>query len=415
MLGCEGEEHAITSDDIFWRQQAPGKTLVVGASYVALECAGFLTAMGYDVTVVIRSVVLRGFDQDCGNRVLEYMKKTGTKVVRSAVLSKISSRADGKLDVSWVPKNPRASETHLVPPGSAGSGTFDTVLSAIGRYADTSGLGLENVGIQTVGRGNFIPVDAEERTTVSSIYCLGDAAEGLPELTPVAIQTGLLLANRLVGGAKKLMDYTKVATTVFTPLEYGTVGVTEDDVLESDGSDVSQLAYSDSTFDTYRGRKLRAGVAVYRKFFQPLEWTIVHHRQPTKCYMKIIVDENDAGRLLGVHYCGPNAGEIMQAFSLALRLGATFDDLKDTVGIHPTSVERFCIMKDADKGELASFSPEAKERAAAAAAAAAAATASGGGGFFKFDVGAQQQQAANTFDFSSSFGAPAGAAAPCDT
>ena len=82
---------------------------------------------------------------------------------------------------------------------------------------------------------------------------------------------------------------------------------------------------------------------MYRKFFKPLEWTVVHHRDELQCYMKVIVDESDAGRLLGVHYCGPNAGEVMQAFSLALRLGATFDDLKDTVGIHPTSVERFCI------------------------------------------------------------------------
>lgn len=56
------KEFCITSDDIFWTQKAPGKTLVVGASYVALECAGFLKAMGYDTTVMVRSILLRGFD-----------------------------------------------------------------------------------------------------------------------------------------------------------------------------------------------------------------------------------------------------------------------------------------------------------------------------------------------------------------
>ena len=62
--GIPGDkEFGITSDDIFSLKQSPGKTLVVGASYVALECAGFLTALGYDTTVMVRSILLRGFDQ----------------------------------------------------------------------------------------------------------------------------------------------------------------------------------------------------------------------------------------------------------------------------------------------------------------------------------------------------------------
>ena len=56
-------EYGITSDDIFSLTTPPGKTLVVGASYVALECAGFLAGLGYDVTVMVRSIFLRGFDQ----------------------------------------------------------------------------------------------------------------------------------------------------------------------------------------------------------------------------------------------------------------------------------------------------------------------------------------------------------------
>lgn len=63
--GIPGDkEHGITSDDVFSLKKAPGKTLVVGASYVALECAGFLNALGYDTTVMVRSILLRGFDQD---------------------------------------------------------------------------------------------------------------------------------------------------------------------------------------------------------------------------------------------------------------------------------------------------------------------------------------------------------------
>jgi len=56
-------EYCITSDDLFSMQTPPGKTLVVGASYVALECAGFLAGLGFDVTCMVRSILLRGFDQ----------------------------------------------------------------------------------------------------------------------------------------------------------------------------------------------------------------------------------------------------------------------------------------------------------------------------------------------------------------
>jgi thioredoxin reductase (NADPH) len=81
-----GAEHCITSDDLFWLSKSPGKTLVVGASYVALECAGFLTAIGNYVKVLVRSIFLRGFDQDMAVRIGEYMKLKGTEFMMGGVL-----------------------------------------------------------------------------------------------------------------------------------------------------------------------------------------------------------------------------------------------------------------------------------------------------------------------------------------
>ena len=69
--------------------KAPGKTLVVGASYVALECAGFLTALGYDVTVMVRSILLRGFDQDMAERIGKHMELYHTKFIRGATPVKL--------------------------------------------------------------------------------------------------------------------------------------------------------------------------------------------------------------------------------------------------------------------------------------------------------------------------------------
>jgi thioredoxin/glutathione reductase (selenoprotein) len=101
--GIPGDkEFGISSDDIFSLKKAPGKTLVIGASYVALECAGFLTALGYDTTVMVRSILLRGFDQDMANRIGKYMENHGTKFIQEATPMKLEKPdPNGKIIVSF--------------------------------------------------------------------------------------------------------------------------------------------------------------------------------------------------------------------------------------------------------------------------------------------------------------------------
>lgn len=81
----------IRSDDLFSLPYCPGKTLVVGASYVALECGGFLAGLGLDVTVMVRSILLRGFDQDMANRAGDYMETHGVKFLRKFVPTKVGA------------------------------------------------------------------------------------------------------------------------------------------------------------------------------------------------------------------------------------------------------------------------------------------------------------------------------------
>lgn len=86
-------------------------------------------------------------------------------------------------------------------------------------------------GFQTVAPNGKIVAETEQ-TNVGNIYAVGDVLDGRPELTPVAIHAGRLLARRLFGGASQLMDYDNVATTVFTPLEYGCVGLSEEQATQ---------------------------------------------------------------------------------------------------------------------------------------------------------------------------------------
>ena len=74
-IDIEGSELAITSDDIFYRKTAPGKTLVVGGGYVGAEIAGFLRGMGYEVSMMTRGDYLRPFDHDMANEVLNDLKQ----------------------------------------------------------------------------------------------------------------------------------------------------------------------------------------------------------------------------------------------------------------------------------------------------------------------------------------------------
>ncbi|MBZ3877860.1 Thioredoxin reductase 3 [Sciurus carolinensis] len=194
-LGIQGDkEYCITSDDLFSLPYCPGKTLVVGASYVALECAGFLAGFGLDVTVMVRSVLLRGFDQEMAEKVGSYMEKHGVKFLRRFVplmVQQLEKGSPGKLKV--LAKSTEGPETI--------EDVYNTVLLAIGRDSCTRKLGLEKIGVKINEKNGKIPVNDMEQTNVPHIYAIGDVLEGKPELTPLAIQAGKLLARRLFGAS----------------------------------------------------------------------------------------------------------------------------------------------------------------------------------------------------------------------
>jgi len=305
-LECEGGELAISSDDIFALEKSPGKSLCVGASYISLECAGFLAGLGNDTTVAVRSILLRGFDRECADKIGSYMEDHGVKFKHAVVPKKLEKTDGGRIQVTF------SDDTQDI---------YDTVLVAIGRSADTGKLGLENVGIVANQKNGKIPTTFEQ-SAAPNIYAIGDVMENCPELTPVAIQAGIALSRRLFGGSTVAMDYRNICTTVFTPIEYGTVGYSEDEALEKFGAD---------------------HIEVYHKSFMPLEWSISESRSHHQGFTKVIVDKSN-DKVLGIHFLGPSAGEVMQGYGTAVKKGITFSDLEDTVGIHPTSAEEIVTL-----------------------------------------------------------------------
>ena len=95
------KEHCVTSDDIFALKSNPGKTLVIGASYVALECAGFIAGTGLETTIMMRSIPLRGFDQQMAMQIKTYMEEHGIAFIDKAVPEKVELSPSGKKLVTW--------------------------------------------------------------------------------------------------------------------------------------------------------------------------------------------------------------------------------------------------------------------------------------------------------------------------
>ncbi|XP_068128894.1 thioredoxin reductase 1, cytoplasmic [Hyperolius riggenbachi] len=313
--GIPGDkEYCITSDDLFSLPYCPGKTLVVGASYVALECAGFLAGLGLDVSVMVRSILLRGFDQEIADKIGEHMEDHGVNFIKNCVPTKIEQIEAGEPG--------RLKVTSQATDGSETVEEYNTVLLAIGRDACTRKIGLDIPGVKINEKTGKIPVNDKEQTNVPYIYGIGDVLEDKLELTPVAIQAGCLLARRLYGGSNVKCDYVNVPTTVFTPLEYGSCGLSEEKAIAKYGAE---------------------NVEVYHSYFWPLEWT-VPARDNNKCYAKVICHIKDNERVVGFHVLSPNAGEITQGFAVAMKCGLSKEQLDSTIGIHPVCAEIFTTL-----------------------------------------------------------------------
>jgi pyruvate/2-oxoglutarate dehydrogenase complex dihydrolipoamide dehydrogenase (E3) component len=160
-LDCEGGDLSISSDDVFALENSPGKTLCVGASYISLECAGFLAGIGLDVTIAVRSILLRGFDRECADKIGDYMVEHGVKFKREVTPSKLEKTESGQIKVTF---------------SDGTNDVYDTVLAAIGRSADTEKLGLASAGVGTNPKNGKV-VAKYEQSTCPNIYAVGDVLD----------------------------------------------------------------------------------------------------------------------------------------------------------------------------------------------------------------------------------------------
>ena len=306
------KELCITSDDVFWMEEDPGRTLVVGSGYIGLECAGFLRGLNKEVDVIYRSKPLAKFDRDMVNRITDDMMSIGVNFMKGNIQS-LEKEGD-KIKVQ--------SKITIEENEEEITDYYDTVLMAIGRTPENEVIGLKNIGMELDQRGKA-KVNEQCQSSIDNIFVIGDAKNKGMELTPVAIKEGRMVIEGLFTNTWKPINYNTVPTTIFTPLEYGCVGYTEEQAIDEFGED---------------------NIDVYHTGFKPLEWTFLKSSPTDNCYVKVIVIK-ESKKILGIHFTGPNAGEVIQSYAIAVRLGLTLDALQDTVGIHPTTAEEIVTLE----------------------------------------------------------------------
>lgn len=301
-----GSEYGITSDGFFELDEVPKRTAVIGGGYIAVEVAGVLNALGSDTHLFVRKDrPLRTFDKDIIDVLVDEMAKSGPTLHTHANATEVVKNADDSLTISF---------------DNGETVTVDCLIWAIGRTANTSGFGLEKTGVELTERGNIYS-DAFENTSVPGIYALGDVT-GKLDLTPVAVKAGRQLSERLFNNkADAKLDYTDVATVVFSHPVIGSVGLTEEKAIAKYGEE---------------------NIKVYKSSFTPMYTALGDNRQPST--MKLVTLGEDE-KIIGLHGIGYGVDEMIQGFSVAIKMGATKADFDNTVAIHPTGSEEFVTMR----------------------------------------------------------------------
>ncbi|WP_440683608.1 glutathione-disulfide reductase [Cysteiniphilum halobium] len=302
-----GAEYGITSDDFFELDTQPQKAVVVGGGYIGVEIAGVFHELGTKTHLLIRrDKPLKEFDEMLSDELLSNMQMLQMDVKTHTNIIKVIKKTSGLLDI------------HLN--NSDVLYDVDCLVWATGRAPLTDNLGLENAGVKLNDNGTII-VDEYQTTTVPNIFALGDAT-GAAQLTPVAIAAGRRLSRRLFNGENKLkLDTHLIPTVVFSHPAIGTVGLSEKEANKKYGKD---------------------NIKIYQSKFTPLFAAISGFRLPT--VMKLIVAGVDE-KVVGCHLIGLDADEILQGFAVAIQMGATKQDLDNTIAIHPTSAEELVTMR----------------------------------------------------------------------
>ncbi|HET9145702.1 MAG TPA: glutathione-disulfide reductase [Sphingomicrobium sp.] len=303
MPKIEGVEHAISSNEVFNLETLPKRIVIVGGGYIANEFAGIFHQFGTHVRLVNRSdVILRHYDQQIVDRLLQISLRKGVDFEFQATIDRVERRDDGSLHIAMT---------------GCDDLQADQLLFATGRDPNTKGLGLEEVGVE-LGEKGRVKVDEDNRSSVPSIFAVGDVTDRV-QLTPVAIREGQAFADTFFGNKPRRVDYGCIPSAVFSHPPLAGVGLTEGEARNKLGS-----------------------VKTYTSDFRAMK-NVLAGRNERSLYKLVVDGETD--EIVGIHMIGPDAPEILQAAAIAVKAKLKKADFDETVALHPTMAEELVLMR----------------------------------------------------------------------
>ncbi|SBS97630.1 glutathione reductase, putative [Plasmodium ovale curtisi] len=339
----KGIENTISSDEFFQIKEAK-RIGIVGSGYIAVELINVIKRLGIESYIFARgNRLLRKFDETVINELENDMKKNNINIITHANVEEIEKVSEKNITVYLL--DGRKFEH------------FNYVIYCVGRSPDTKNLNLEKLKIKM--NNDYIIVDDNQRTNVKNIYAVGDCCmvkknkenEDLNllklyneeiylnnknngknddmyfniQLTPVAINAGRLLADRLFLNKSRKTSYKLIPTVIFSHPPIGTIGLSEKEAIEIYGKE---------------------NVKIYESKFTNLFFSVydMDPSQKEKTYIKLVCVGKEE-LIKGLHIIGLNADEIIQGFAVALKMNATKKDFDETIPIHPTAAEEFLTLQ----------------------------------------------------------------------
>ena len=291
--------HILNSDDLLDLAELPAELLIIGGGYIGCEFASIFAGLGSKVTIIeAYERLLPNMDKELGQWLERSFKKAGINLLLNARVEQAAA-VDGGAEVKL-----------------AGGQTLrgNKLLVSVGRVANTENLGLDEAGVKIESRA--IAVNEFMETNVSGIHAIGDVT-GKMALAHVASAQGRIVVENLLaaktGAPRQRMDYDAVPACVFTHPEIATIGLTEEEAAR-------------------RGLTVRVGRFPFAAIGKALAMG------ETEGFVKLIANAK-TGRLLGGHIFGGHAAELIGQITLAVRLGATAQQVTETIFAHPTLSE----------------------------------------------------------------------------
>jgi mercuric reductase len=275
--------------------ELPESLLVVGAGAVGLEFGQIFHRFGSRVTIVdALDRIAPLADAEASATLAAALEDEGIEIVPSVFVKKVRREGD-EIAATLAPRDGSVERELRVA----------QIVLCSGRVPNIEGLNLESVGIDTTEAG--IAVDDHLRTSVPGIWAAGDV-NAVAQFTPIAQYQARVAVADMFGDTVPAADYSVLPNSIFTDPELGSVGLSAEQAQEQ-GYEVE---------------------VVRNRFVRRFSYIDLQHG-----LFKIVFD-SASRKVLGLHIVSRNAGDIVQGFSLALKLGATVDDLATMHHVFPT-------------------------------------------------------------------------------